>query len=136
MTLSRPDKNAKGMFLIGLLGLPWLWIVNVLYHYREVYGILPFQNEDQTAVNSTNHQTEGGILGGIMENSDENQDEDNIDPSLVKAELKKWVKRSTIGSAISTAAFITWVLYFQLNRDKFSYNWFVMSPEEESLTGW
>ncbi len=41
MSLLRPDTNAKYIFFIGLLGLPWLWMVNVMYHWRAVYGKVP-----------------------------------------------------------------------------------------------
>jgi len=41
MSLPRPDTNAKYIFFIGLLGLPWLWMVNVMYHWRVVYGKVP-----------------------------------------------------------------------------------------------
>lgn len=35
---ARPDKLAKQMFFVGLLGLPWLWVVNILYFFERVYG--------------------------------------------------------------------------------------------------
>lgn len=59
-----------------------------------------------------------------------------IPPELIKLELGKWVKRSTIGAFIYMTAFITWVVVFQLNKDNFGPQWFVMSQEQETLTGW
>jgi hypothetical protein len=134
MTLARPDKNAKHMFFVGLCGLPWLWIVNIMYHYKAVYGPLPFQNDDEPG--RDNNDSDEGLLGGILRDDENEQEEENVDPALVKTELTKWVIRSTIGSALMSTAFITWIIVFQLNRDRFSSNWFVMSPEDEISTGW
>ena len=64
------------------------------------------------------------------------ENEPAIPPELIKLELAKWVKRSTAGSFISLTAFITWIIVFQLNKDSFGPKWFVMSQEEEALTGW
>jgi hypothetical protein len=134
MTLVRPDKNAKHMFFVGLCGLPWLWIVNILYHYKAVYGPLPFTNEDETERDTD--ESDEGLLGGILGDNENEQEEEHVDSALVKTELTKWVIRSTIGSTLMTTAFITWILIFQLNRDRFSTKWLVMSPEDEISTGW
>jgi hypothetical protein len=57
-------------------------------------------------------------------------------PEIIKAEVAKWVKRSTIGSIVSTCLFIAWVITFQLNKDSFGPNWFVMTQDAADLTGW
>ena len=62
--------------------------------------------------------------------------EEEIPPELIQMELEKWVKRSTAGSFISLTGLITWVVVFQLNKDSFGPGWFVMSQEEDVLTGW
>ncbi len=61
---------------------------------------------------------------------------DNPSQEEIEVELKKWVKRSTFGSFVSTVLLLTWVLVFQLNRDNFGASWFVYSPTDEVLTGW
>lgn len=63
---------------------------------------------------------------------------DGDDPTQeqIEEELKKWVKRSTVGSIISTALILSWILVFQFNKENFGANWFVYSPADEILTGW
>ena len=54
----------------------------------------------------------------------------------IKAEVCKWVKRSSIGSAFVLTIFVSWMLYFQLNQDKFGPKWFVRPQDDEERTGW
>lgn len=61
---------------------------------------------------------------------------EDVDPEIVKSELRKWVLRSTIGSALYFLVLVTWIIVFQVNRESFGPKWFVMSQEEETLTGW
>jgi len=68
MSLPRPDINAKQMFFIGLLGLPWLWVVNVLYHYKAVYG--KGTSEDRTN-NEDGEDENRGILGMMGSDDDD-----------------------------------------------------------------
>uniref|UniRef100_A0A7S3VH86 Gamma-secretase subunit PEN-2 n=1 Tax=Chaetoceros debilis TaxID=122233 RepID=A0A7S3VH86_9STRA len=141
MSLPRPDTNAKYMFFVGLLGLPWLWIVNVAYHWKQVYGKVPLpcfgsSNSTEDGSAAQNHDEDNGIMDTITQESGDNDNEVIPPPEEIKAELTKWVKRSTLGSFIYTTAFITWVLVFQLNRDKFGPKWFIMSEDEEIRTGW
>jgi hypothetical protein len=68
---ARPDKLARQMFFVGLLGLPWLWVVNILYFYDRVYGQMPcFGDVSATANNETND----GILGLISSEDEEGND--------------------------------------------------------------
>jgi hypothetical protein len=69
MPLPRPDVNAKRMFIVGLLGLPWLWTVNVLYHYKAVYG--KGTTEDTTNEEDNDDDENEGILGGMMSSNDD-----------------------------------------------------------------
>ena len=57
-------------------------------------------------------------------------------PEIMKAEVAKWVKRSTIGSVVSSCLFISWVVTFQLNKDSFGPSWFVMAQDAGDSTGW
>ena len=61
---SRPDKLARQMFFIGLLGLPWLWIVNIIYFYDRVFGRLSCLGVASEDVNQ-NSENNGRILGLI-----------------------------------------------------------------------
>ena len=70
MSLPRPDVNAKRMFFIGLLGLPWLWVVNILYHYRAVYG--KGSAEDRMNESDDADDENRGIMGMMSSDDDEN----------------------------------------------------------------
>ncbi len=65
-----------------------------------------------------------------------NGNADNLSEEEIHIELCKWVKRSTIGSFITTAMLVSWIITFQLNRDSFGPRWFVYAPGNEILTGW
>ena len=66
---SRPDKLARQMFFLGLLGLPWLWIGNILYFFDRVYGrILCFGAASEDMNGATDNGT--SILG-LISNEDE-----------------------------------------------------------------
>lgn len=67
MSINRPDVNAKQMFFVGLLGLPWLWIVNVMYHWRAVYG-----KSDSTSQNDSNNENQG-ILAMMSTDDDDHE---------------------------------------------------------------
>lgn len=149
MPLSRPDSNARIIFYVGIFGLPWLWIVNVLYHWEHVYGkTLPCcVDSDLPAEESTLSRNEDqgdgegrGILSQMVNdagvgNRTECAEQIPSDKDI-QANLCKWVKRSTIGSLLYTTGFITWILVFQLNQDSFGPSWFVMPQQEELRTGW
>jgi hypothetical protein len=62
--------------------------------------------------------------------------DEEVPKEIIQSELSKWVKISTMGSMISFVALISWIIAFQVNKENFGSNWFVMSPEEDILTGW
>jgi len=66
------------------------------------------------------------------------ENENNNAPTQeeIKAEVCKWVKRSSIGSAFVLTVSVAWMLVFQLNRDNFGPKWFVMPEDDEERTGW
>lgn len=140
---TRADTIAKQMFFVGLLGLPWLWIVNIMYFWDTVYGRLPCFT-DSPSENNANAEEVTGILR-MMQSNDENEEGEMEDVNTnggdptseeIKAEVCKWVKRSSIGSAVALTIFVSWILTFQFNRDNFGPKWFVMSQDEEERTGW
>ena len=71
MSMTRPDINAKQMFFVGLLGLPWLWIVNIMYHWKAVYGSGNQNESDNRGVNSGDENT------GILDLMNSNEDNEN-----------------------------------------------------------
>jgi len=142
MVAKRADTIAKEMFFVGLLGLPWLWIVNIMYFWDVVYGRLPCFGINPSS--TTNEEEVAGFLG-MMENNDDDEEGEigdengnNNAPTQeeIKAEVCKWVKRSSIGSAFVLTISVAWMLVFQLNRDNFGPKWFVMPEDDEERTGW
>lgn len=75
---SRPDKLARQMFFVGLLGLPWLWIVNILYFFDRVYGRIPCFGSTGAASSehnvNNNSENNTAILGLITNESEGNDD--------------------------------------------------------------
>lgn len=135
---SRPDKLARQMFFVGLLGLPWLWIVNIFYFYDRVFGRLSCLGAASEDANH-NNENNGSILGLISsDDGEEIEDGNDNNPSQqdIHFEMCKWVKRSTIGAFLSSTLLVTWVLVFQLNKESFGPKWFVYSSNDENLTGW
>eukprot|EP00956_Cyclotella_meneghiniana_P029675 scaffold72655_cov36-Cyclotella_meneghiniana.AAC.2 len=99
---------SRRMFYGGCLGLPWLWICNVLY-FRQYLKSL----------NNTN-----------------NNNNNNNRTAEEKNEIEKWVKRSTIGATIVVSVFLAWIVTFQVNKENFGSAWFVMDMTEEESSGW
>ena len=83
MSSDRPDIIAKQMFYVGLFGLPWLWLVNILYFWDSVYGRLPCLGEAANSNNPDDENAENtGILGFMEGSRSEDEDENgasNID---------------------------------------------------------
>jgi len=141
MAEKRADTIAKEMFFVGLFGLPWLWVVNIMYFWDTVYGRLPCFGDGPA---ETGGEEATGILGVMEGNSEEEKADDDADGDSsnvptqgeIQYEVCKWVKRSSIGSVIVFVLFLSWIITFQLNQDNFGPKWFVMSQEEAERTGW
>ncbi|KAL3790103.1 hypothetical protein HJC23_013614 [Cyclotella cryptica] len=118
---------ARRIFYAGCLGLPWLWICNVMYFRRKVFGpsvgfdYWPGKREEYLA--SLPEGEEGERRGGVMSLQERN-------------ELGKWVRRSTMGAFVMVSLFVAWIVTFQVNRESFGSNWLVMDKTEEESTGW
>lgn len=149
----KDDELAKRMFIGGgCLLLPFLWMLNTLDNYERVFGKAPWpaslccssseNHEDHDSGES--HSSQERIVGTSYQRGDANVDENdasNLDNQPTNLEeLKRWVRFSSIGSFVSICAFVAWTLVFQLlSRQRnsiFGPNWFVMSEDEEELTGW
>lgn len=124
---------AKRMFYAGCLGLPWLWICNVLYFRLAVFGpcvILDYRPGHRPLSSSTTTNT--------TENDDneESTDEQRLNRQLQHMELKSWVQRSTYGASIIIPLFVAWIITFQVNKEHFGPKWFVLDQSESEVTGW
>ena len=65
-----------------------------------------------------------------------NTGERDISTLQEKDELDKWVKRSMKGAIVVCSVFLAWVVTFQVNKEYFGSNWFVMDMSEEESSGW
>ncbi|KAL7485746.1 hypothetical protein ACHAW6_011350 [Cyclotella cf. meneghiniana] len=116
---------ARRIFFAGCIGLPWLWICNVMYFRRKVFGpsvgfdYWPGKREEYLASLSEEGERDGGV-SSVQERN----------------ELGKWVRRSTWGAVVVVSLFVAWIVTFQLNKESFGTNWLVMDRTEEESTGW
>ncbi|KAL7468746.1 hypothetical protein ACHAXS_008974 [Conticribra weissflogii] len=119
---------AKRMFLGGLLGLPWLWVCNVLYFRTKVYGPMRFIDYWPGSLenSSVNNVTSAGTAGGTTHATN----------AMAPKELEKWVRRSTLSAFLVMTLFVAWIVAFQVNKESFGSGWFVMSESEEEKTNW
>jgi hypothetical protein len=145
---------ARRMFFAGCLGLPWLWICNALYYRLRVFG--PMVAVDYWPGRKSPRSSGGGGGGGDGEEEGENNvnredgtvddDDDDDDERLTleqrlerqggRKELEKWVKRSTRGAFAVVTLFVAWIVAFQVNREHFGPNWFVMDQTDAEVSGW
>ena len=135
---------SRRIFLAGCLGLPWLWICNVLYFRKKVFGPCVFfeywpgrRDEYLSAQESQISHSDNGERNGVggQERSGGGNGGERITRNE-KMELEKWVKRSTTGALLVCSIFITWIVVFQVNKDNFGNGWFVMDMTEEESSGW
>lgn len=133
----RDDHLARRMFFVGCLALPFLWFVNVLHFRKQVYGSIPFLDSDENEISNENTSAPAPTPDLPRIGSAEDDDESSeASEHAIEIELKKWVHRSTFGAFIGGIIFITWVITFQVNKDKFGPSWFIMSEDEGDVTGW
>ena len=135
---------AKRMFLAGLLGLPWLWLCNVLYFRKRVFGPMRFVDywpgggnddaaaaADDAAATGTNNgttTTDPATTSLTMQQQ--------LHQQLQFQHLQKWVHRSTFSALLVISVFVAWIIGFQVNKDAFSDKWFVVTVDEGEATGW
>ena len=65
------------MFFVGLCGLPWLWVVNILYFWDSVYGRLPCLGDALNSNDSHEENAENNGILGFMEDSREEDSDPN-----------------------------------------------------------
>ena len=128
--------------------LPLLWMCNTLYFYNRVYGSCIKRNNSNDEEGSSpsqeelmSNQANNAAMDGSSPEAvqvDEDDDDDSTDDGPVdEEELKKWVKRSSVGSLVSIGVIVAWACLVQLEKGNlFGPKWFVMSEDEEELSGW
>eukprot|EP00586_Coscinodiscus_wailesii_P011901 CAMPEP_0172490660 /NCGR_PEP_ID=MMETSP1066-20121228/21180_1 /TAXON_ID=671091 /ORGANISM="Coscinodiscus wailesii, Strain CCMP2513" /LENGTH=131 /DNA_ID=CAMNT_0013259253 /DNA_START=167 /DNA_END=559 /DNA_ORIENTATION=- len=130
----REDVLARRMFYGGCALLPWLWLVNVLYFRKQVYGPIPFidssGDDDNDRVSSESNHIAGGVpdIANIDDDDDDDSDDDasnrdDVTDEEIKMELRKWVSRSGIGSLIGFTILLAWNISFQVARNSFGPEW-------------
>ena len=145
----RDDVLAKRMFQAGaVMLLPLLWMCNTLYFYDRVYGSCIKRNnsndeegsspsQEELMSNQANNATMDGSSPEAVQVDEDDDDDSTDDGPVDEEELKKWVKRSSVGSLVSIGVIITWACLVQLEKGNwFGPKWFVMSEDEEELSGW
>lgn len=142
----RDDILARRMFFLGLAFLPWLWVVNVLYFWDDVYGpYCPCFNSSTTSTaGGEGAQDEGeepssstALTGGMSSSSSSHsRGQEQRNDEEIAAEVSKWVRRSTLGSIIMFLALVAWMTVIQTNRDSFGPKWFVIPLTDAERTGW
>lgn len=116
----RSDLLSKRLFFGGLLGLPWLWIVHVLYF-------------------KGNQQTNEGLINPDDHFHDEPANQsDGLSPDEIQQEASKWVRRSQIGATIVMTFWIGWIVtaqYLRVSGD-LPKSFFFYSADDSEITGW
>jgi hypothetical protein len=140
---------ARRMFFAGCLGLPWLWICNALYFRLRVFGPMVMVDYWPGKSPASTSPSSGGGGNGEEGENDVNGDgrsgryddeqlmlEQRLERQMGRKELEKWVKRSTCGAFAVVTLFVAWIVTFQMNKEHFSPNWFVMSQTDAEVSGW
>ncbi|KAL7569339.1 hypothetical protein ACA910_016881 [Epithemia clementina (nom. ined.)] len=120
----RSDLLSKRFFFGGLFGLPWLWIVHVLY----------FRG---------NQQSEEGLLNNPDDHfQDEARTNNGSEPEMSLEEIKQaaasWVSKCQTCAAIFLTLWIGWIVAAQVLRNAgiLPSSWFILNPDNAELTGW
>ena len=112
---------AKRFFLMGCLGLPWLWAVSVMYFWPKVYS---GRSTSSTSSISSSSSSSAARRGGATPQGN--------------PELRKWVGRSLVGAVVGFGLLFGWVILFQLRWREWGsgvLNYMISAPESYS-SGW
>jgi len=111
----RTDLLSKRLFTAGCFGLPWLWIVHILY-WR---GYQEEQNQ------------------GILNPDDHFQDDPTeATQEEIKQEALKWIQRCKIGASITVTIWLAWIITSQVMRDHLPASLFMLAGDDSAMTGW
>ncbi|EEC50117.1 predicted protein [Phaeodactylum tricornutum CCAP 1055/1] len=113
----RTDILSKRLFQAGCFGLPWLWIVHVLYWRGSR------QESTEAILNPDDHFPEAE---GAPEAT----------PEEIQQEAEKWVQRCQYSAPAAASLWIGWIIASQLLRDQLPAGWFMASFDDSSVTGW
>ena len=142
----RDDILARRMFFLGLALLPWLWVVNVLYFWDDVYGPCSWwcirspssSDEEPSPSTALTSRESSDRLVGEGAGTVSNMGPSEIGPTAeaISVEVSKWVRRSTLGSLVMFLALVAWMTIIQTNRDRFGPKWFIIDLNDAERTGW
>mmetsp|Transcript_21789 Transcript_21789/g.60570 ORF Transcript_21789/g.60570 Transcript_21789/m.60570 type:complete len:118 (+) Transcript_21789:75-428(+) len=116
----RSDVLSKYMFYVGSLGLPWLWIVHVLYFRGN-------QESGEGLINPEDHFHDEPVTRSDGRSAQEINDE-----------AAKWVNRCQKGATIAVVMWIGWIVTSQVLRSQglLPSVLFFESAYNTEVTGW
>mmetsp|Transcript_37793 Transcript_37793/g.43171 ORF Transcript_37793/g.43171 Transcript_37793/m.43171 type:complete len:127 (+) Transcript_37793:80-460(+) len=125
----REDKLARTLFYVGCAGLPWLWLVHLLYWVEK-------QRRNASGENNDNNQQQSGLLHDESNESENTEDEIPLTASDIEEGAKRWVRLEFAGLVIVVGAWLAWIVVFQVLKDTFPAGWRVRSEDDYETTGW
>lgn len=124
----RSDLLSKRIFMAGCFGLPWLWIVHLMYNGDlEKFG----SDADSTSEASTSY----GLLDAD-EHFPEEPTNINMSTYQIAAVRKSWVAKCRIGALSVLGLWVLWVALAQGLKRQLAADLYVHSPNDEEWTGW
>jgi hypothetical protein len=111
----RTDLLSKRFFAAGCFGLPWLWVVHVLYSMGNQ------EQENEGIVNPDDHFQD--------DPTEATQDE-------IKREATLWVQRCKICASVFVVLWIAWIVCAQVFRSVLPASLYMLNADDAALTGW
>uniref|UniRef100_A0A7S3P8C1 Gamma-secretase subunit PEN-2 n=1 Tax=Amphora coffeiformis TaxID=265554 RepID=A0A7S3P8C1_9STRA len=111
----RSDLLSKRFFFAGCLGLPWLWIVHILYWRTNE------ESNDQGILNPDDHF---------------NEEPTELSAEEIRMEAEKWVSRSKCMASLAVTLFVAWVIVAQCFRHELPAILYMYNQDNAELTGW
>ena len=155
----RSDLLSKRVFYAGCFGLPWLWTVHVLYHWKNASSFSENVSDDEALLNPDDRtyfpvSAQTALVSTFMsvprysaltlminislvtDFADDNEDSE-LTPEQIQMESQKWVSRCKKGSIVSFILFVAWVVIAQVLRGAvFPPSLYMLNPDDASITGW
>ena len=151
----RSDLLSKRLFAAGCLGLPWLWTVHVMYHWKGADDGEQEQNEgllnpdDRTCkpqrwlgkcympINLSKLTYISFSLCQKLADFQDDSSEAGPTADEIKIEAQKWVVRCKIGALLGWMLFIAWIVVAQIFRGNlFPNSLYMFSSDSAEWTGW
>jgi hypothetical protein len=150
----RSDLLSKRLFFAGCLGLPWLWIVHILYWRSNE------ESNDQGILNPDDRKS-SKYVQAIPENKSErctttlvglsvcsffvlsfllspdfSEEPTEASAEEIRMEAEKWVNRSKYGASVVVTVFVAWVIFAQVYRSHLPAVLYLYNYDNAELTGW